>query len=134
MERVTGPDFRLVRVRVPSLNKRSATTLATLLLRCAAALAGPSESPAPVQPSAPEKPFKVYAWIESGFTANFDSPSDHQNFGRLFDDRSNEPLLNQAAITLERTLSATASDFSWGFKLQFIYGSDSRFIHSLGLF
>ena len=134
MERVTGPDLRMVRAGMLSLNNRSAILLATLLLRCAAAFAGPPGSPVPVQLSTPQDLFKVYAWIESGFTANVDSPKDRQNFGRLFDDRSNEPLFNQAAITLERTLSTTPADFSWGFKLQSIAGSDARFIHSLGLF
>jgi len=38
--------------------------------------------------------FKLYGWVETGITVNFDSPEDHQNFGRLLDDRSNEPLLN----------------------------------------
>ena len=134
MERTTGTCFLLTRVRVPSTRKRWPALLMALLLLCAAAFAGPPEKPVLTEPSRHEALFKFYAWAESGFTANVASPADHQNFGRLFDDRSNEPLFNQAAITLERTLSSTASDFSWGFKGQFIYGSDSRFIHSLGLF
>ena len=31
----------------------------------------------------------IYGWVESSFTGNFASPQDNQNFGRLFDDRSN---------------------------------------------
>lgn len=85
-------------------------------------------------PPTSEALFKVYAWIESGFTVNLDRPNDRQNFGRLFDDRANEPLLNEAVVTLERTLASPQSGFDWGFKLQFMYGSDARFIHSLGLF
>lgn len=77
--------------------------------------------------------FTISGWIEGGFTGNFDSPRDHQNFGRLFDDRSNEPLLNQAVITFERTLDPKAPGFDWGLKAQFMYGSDARFIHSMGL-
>src|SRR5207237_4134482 len=61
-------------------------------------------------------------------------PNSRQNFGRLFDDRANELLLNQAVVTLERTLASAPAGFEWGFKLQFMYGSDARFIHSLGLF
>jgi hypothetical protein len=90
----------------------------------------------PIAPAPPksEDLFKVYGWIESGFTANFAQPSDRQNFGRLFDDRANEPLLNQIAVTLERSLPSSPNGFAWGFKLQALYGSDARFIHSLGLF
>ena len=134
MERTTGRGAGIARVLAPSMRKLATALVTALVVLRATAFAGPVEKPVPTQPSTPAELFKVYAWIESGFTVNVDSPNDHQNFGRLFDDRSNEPLLNQAAITLERTLSTTASDFSWGFKLQFIYGSDSRFIHSLGLF
>jgi hypothetical protein len=87
------------------------------------------------KPAAETKPrFTIYGWIEGGFTGNPDSPDDNQNFSRLFDDRSNEPLLNQASITAERTLDSSATGFDWGFKTQFMFGSDARFIHSLGLF
>ena len=83
---------------------------------------------------APEPRFKISGWIDSGITFNADSPRDNQNFGRLFDDRANEPLLNQIVINLERALAPQPGEFDWGFKLQFMYGSDARFIHSLGLF
>ena len=76
---------------------------------------------------------KIYGWVESGITFNPAEPDDSQNFGRLFDDRSNEPLLNQAVITFERTLPSGVATFDWGFKLQGLIGSDARAIHSLGL-
>jgi hypothetical protein len=74
----------------------------------------------------------IYGWIESGFTGNVDAPKDNQNFGRLFDDRSNEFVMNQAVITAERALDPKGG-FDWGFKLQLLFGTDARFIHSLGL-
>jgi hypothetical protein len=83
---------------------------------------------------APDSRFKWSGWVESGITFNPDSPNDRQNFGHLFTDRSNELLLNQAVITAERTLAGSGGDFDWGFKTQFLYGSDARYIHSLGLF
>ncbi len=98
------------------------------------AWAGEPVAPPTTPPAKEEDLFKVYAWVESGYTVNFDRPSDRQNFGRLFDDRSNEPLLNQIAVTLERVFPSSPQDFAWGFKAQFIYGSDARFFHSLGLF
>jgi len=82
----------------------------------------------------PEPRFKIYGWVEGGFTGNFASPQDNQNFGRLFDDRSNEPLLNQFVVTAERLLDPKAAGFDWGFKVQGLFGSDARFIHSLGVF
>ena len=67
---------------------------AVILVRIASA-----GEPAIASPS-PEPRFKIYGWIESGVTFNPDDPNDRQNFGRLFDDRANEPVLNQAIITL----------------------------------
>src|SRR5436190_14029646 len=74
----------------------------------------------------------IYGWVEAGFTGNVDAPKDNQNFGRLFDDRSNEFVLNQAVITAERALDPKIG-FDWGFKLQFLFGTDARYIRSLGL-
>ncbi|HEY3663026.1 MAG TPA: outer membrane beta-barrel protein [Chthoniobacterales bacterium] len=77
---------------------------------------------------------EITGWLEGGITGNFASPNDRQNFGRLFDDRSNEPLLNQFVLMAERTLDpATADRFDWGFRTQFLYGSDARYLHSTGL-
>jgi Putative beta-barrel porin-2, OmpL-like. bbp2 len=85
------------------------------------------------QPKPPEPRFKLYGWIESGITGNPDAPVDNHNFGHLFTDRANEPLLNQMVITGERALDPNATGFDWGFKVQFMYGSDARYIHSLGM-
>jgi len=85
------------------------------------------------QPKPPEPRFKLYGWIEAGFTGNTNAPDDRTNFGHLFTDRANEPMLNQAVITAERALDSSATGFDWGFKFQFMYGSDARYIHSLGV-
>jgi Putative beta-barrel porin-2, OmpL-like. bbp2 len=96
--------------------------------------AGPQvEEKATISPT-PEPRFKISGWIDSGITFNPASPADNQNFGHFFDDRANEPLLNQAVINFERALAPQPGEFDWGFKLQLMYGSDARFIHSLGLF
>ncbi len=110
---------------------------AILLLFGASTFAGEpaldiSKTTATNQP--PHSRIEFSGWLEAGFTGNFASPSDNQNFGRLFDDRSNEPLLNQFVLMAERTLDPAAADrFDWGFRAQFLYGSDARFIHSTGL-
>src|SRR5437867_3894365 len=108
--------------------KQIAQVLSASILASIASAGEPAVSPTP------EPRFKISGWIDSGVTFNPDSPRDNQNFGRLFDDRANEPLLNQAVINFERALLPQPGEFDWGFKLQFMYGSDARFIHSLGLF
>jgi hypothetical protein len=85
------------------------------------------------QPKPPEPRFKLYGWIEGGLMGNPNPSIDNHNFGQLFTDRANEPLLNQLVITGERALDPNATGFDWGFKVQFMYGSDARYIHSLGL-
>ena len=112
------------------------TTLAVslALLGSAVALLPARAGEKPAEAKAPEPRFKISGWIESGITFNPGSPDDNQNFGRFFDDRANEPLLNQAVITFERALAPQPGEFDWGFKFQPMFGSDARFIHSLGLF
>lgn len=81
-----------------------------------------------------EKRITLYGWAEAGITANPAGPADNQNFGRLFDDRNDGPLLNQVAVTAERTLICEKGECDWGFKAQAIYGSDARYTRTLGLF
>ena len=83
----------------------------------------------------PQPGFRLYGWIETGITGNFASPNDNQNFGRLLDDRANEPLLNQFVLTAERGLDPSMTDrFDWAFRIQFLYGSDARYLKTIGLF
>jgi hypothetical protein len=79
------------------------------------------------------KPAKVTlsGYAEAGITLNPTAPQDRQNFGRLFDDRSNDFLLNQFTLTLDRAME-TGDTFDWGGRVQFMYGSDARFIHYTG--
>jgi hypothetical protein len=74
------------------------------------------------------------AQIEGGFTANPATPDSGVNFGRLFDDRANQPLLDQILLTANKPLDPKATGFDWGFKLQGMYGSDARYTHFLGVF
>ena len=84
-------------------------------------------------PKPPEPRFKLYGWIEGGITGNPDSPIDNHNFGHLFTDRANEPLLNQVSVVAERALDPNATGFDWGFKGWFMYGSDARYTKSMGM-
>src|ERR1700741_3746684 len=83
-------------------------------------------------PTPAKSPFNLYGWIEAGITGNPNAPADNHNFGHLFTDRANEPLLNQMSIVAERLLDPNTTGFDWGFKFWFMYGSDSRYSKSLG--
>jgi hypothetical protein len=85
-----------------------------------------------LQPKPAEPRFKLYGWIEGGITGNPNAPVDNHNFGHLFTDRANEPLLNQMSIVAERALDPNVTGFDWGFKAWFMYGSDARYTKSVG--
>jgi hypothetical protein len=91
----------------------------------------PAGTPVPAAPT--PATMKFYGWVDTGITLNGTRPNDRQNFGRLFDNATDEVLLNQLAVTAERDFGSDASKFAWGFKAQAIYGSDTRFFHGLGL-
>jgi len=84
-------------------------------------------------PKPPEPRFKIYGWIEGGITGNPDSPIDNHNFGHLFTDRANEPLLNQVSLVGERALDPNATGFDWGFKIWAMEGSDARYTKATGM-
>ena len=84
-------------------------------------------------PKPPEPRFKLYGWIEGGFIGNPAGPVDNHNFGQLYTDRSNEPVLNQVSVVAERALDPTVTGFDWGFKGWFMYGSDTRYSKALGV-
>jgi hypothetical protein len=107
--------------------KQVAQLLSATILVSLASAGEPTAAPTP------ERRIKIYGWVESGVTFNPGDPNDRQNFGRLFDDRANEFLLNQAVVTIEGVLPSAPAGFEWGFKLQGLLGSDARFTHSLGL-
>jgi hypothetical protein len=73
----------------------------------------------------------VRGYLHQGLTFNPASPRDRQNFGRLFDDRSNDYRLNQLMLTAEQAVDH-ARCFDWGFKAQLGAGTDARFTHATG--
>ena len=72
--------------------------------------------------------------IDAGITGNTASPVNRLDFGSLFTDKANTPLLNQAAATLQRVIDPKETGFDVGFKLQGMYGADARYTHFLGEF
>lgn len=77
---------------------------------------------------------KITYLVEGGVSASTGAPNDNQLFGRLFDDRNGEPLLNQATLNIERALAPAPGKFDFGYKLQLTGGSDARFLNPLGEF
>ena len=72
--------------------------------------------------------------VEGGIQGNGDRPADGLNYGRLFDDKANTPLLNQVQLTILRPINSSATTYDVGFTLQGTYGTDVRYLHYLGEF
>jgi hypothetical protein len=78
---------------------------------------------------------KFSGHVEAGYTFNGANPADDLNFGHLFTDRSDDILLNQFILTLEKPLDPKkSSQYQMGFKFQGMYGTDARYTHFLGEF
>ena len=104
----------------------------------APAASGTTAAPAAPAPAAPPPGLWIdgihlSAQIQGGITGNPSTPLDGVNYGRLFDDRANQPQLNQLMLTANKPLDPKATGFDWGFKLQGLYGSDARYTHFLGI-
>ncbi|MGI4802155.1 MAG: porin [Janthinobacterium lividum] len=101
-------------------------------------------TPAADAPAAPPPPVFSDAWsssvkllfqAEAGIVGNTSSPGSQINYGQLFTDKSNRPILNQVLFGVIREVDPKAAP-GWdiGFKLQAMYGSDARITHNLGVF
>src|ERR1700712_29047 len=91
-------------------------------------------APAPATPSAGASTVTLGLQIEGGIQGNGDRPADGLNYGRLFDDKANTPLLNQIQLTATRPINSSATGYDVGFTLQATYGTDARYLHYLGEF
>jgi hypothetical protein len=86
-------------------------------------------APAPATPDAGPPQLKMSGYIDGGVTFNSKDPNDGVNYGRLYDDRANIPVLNQASLAIEKDLDPKATGYDFGFRFQGIYGTDARFTH-----
>jgi hypothetical protein len=119
--------------------KLSLTTLAAfggvLTASAQAQTAAPADATAaPAAPAAWADTMTIHGSIEAGFTINPDGPDNGLNFGQLFTDKANVPLVNQALLTFERPLDPKAEGDDYGFKIQGMFGTDARYTHFLGEF
>jgi hypothetical protein len=75
----------------------------------------------------------VGGWIQAGYQYDFGNASGGALAGRVFDDKAQDPRLDQAAIFVERQVDPSQKKFDVGFRLELNYGADGRFIHANGL-
>jgi hypothetical protein len=99
----------------------------------------PTSAPPSAAPAAEAPPpglwingIHLSAQIDAGIMGNPSRPADGLNFGQLFTDHANQVQLNQLLLTANKPLDPKNSDYQWGFKLQFMYGSDARYTQFLG--
>jgi hypothetical protein len=87
---------------------------------------------APAAPAAPASwwdTYKVSGYVDAGITFNPDDPNNGINFGQLYTDRANTPVLNQLSAIATRPLDPKATGFDYGFTMQLMYGTDARYTH-----
>ena len=96
----------------------------------------PAEKPyvAPANFSEWSSSIKFGVQVNAGIVFNPQDPNSRRNFGQLFTDLSNRPVLNQVLLSVSRDVDPKATSPDVGFKLQLAYGSDSRITHTLGVF
>jgi hypothetical protein len=76
---------------------------------------------------------RLFGHIEGSYTYNADDPASDLNLGRVFDLKNNRPTLNQIDFNIERPVDLTSHRWDVGGRVEMLYGSDARFIHSNGL-
>ncbi len=111
------------------LNLAIATALALPFAASLAMAEDPKPGDAPAAPAKWSDTIKLGAQVEFGIAGNPSGPSDNLNYGNLFTDRANEPVMNQALLSITRPIDPKATDYDIGFKLQGMYGTDSRYTH-----
>jgi hypothetical protein len=94
----------------------------------------PGATPTESWPSEFFKSLKFYGLLEISYSFNFQKPRPdvgNENRARIFDVNSNEFMLNQFELNVEKPVSA---DSPLGFKVSPLIGQTAPFIQSFGLF
>jgi hypothetical protein len=107
--------------------------LAAGILSAREACAQTTPTPTPTPASSSDRPFRLYGWVQAGFTANFDAPDDRVNFGVNFNWRSNDYRLDQVYGVLENTLEHEGK-FNVGYRVDAVVGHDAPWLAANGLF
>ena len=113
----------------PATAALSAVALLAIVDSARAQQAPPAAPAAPAAPAQWSDTLKISGYVAGGITFNPDGPANGINFGHLYTDRANTPLLNQAALMVGRPLDPKATGYDFGFNLWGMYGTDARFTH-----
>lgn len=76
---------------------------------------------------------KLHGWVDMGETYSSHNPSHHDNSPITFNDRSGEFQMNQFYMYLEKPVDIAAGNWNLGGRIDFLFGTDSRFVQSTGL-
>ena len=146
------PRSAMRRHAIPAHTARARVALRALL--CTALLAGGAHAQ-PVLSSKPAsdalntvKPWQRPATLgevvpgvtlgvqaEGGLLFNPNVSGRNENFGHLFTDEPNRPILNQLLFIAAREAGGrTTGGYDYGFRLALLYGSDARSVHTPGVF
>jgi hypothetical protein len=116
------------------LGKMAALAVGVLALSATDAAQAQDQDRTAATPSSWWDTFSISGHLEGGVTFNTYPQPDGLNFGQLFTDKANTPLLNQALVTVQRPIDPKATSYDFGFKFQAMYGTDARYTHFLGQF
>ena len=76
----------------------------------------------------------LYGYVEGGYMRDFSAPNSYDGPTYMgFNSYKNTGILDKISLNAERTVDPTQKKFDMGFRLEGIYGTDARFIHSDGL-
>jgi hypothetical protein len=97
----------------------------------------PADTRAPLMRLLNSKPLEdagivISGRVEGSYTYGFSSPLGNTLTGRAFDFEHEDLTLNQIGVYVERAIDG--GKFDVGGRIEWIWGADSRLIHSLGLF
>ena len=76
----------------------------------------------------------AFGWVEGSYNFNFQNPSPRLNVGHLFEVQDDDFVINQLELNVERLVTPSRDAFDVGGRIDLLYGSDARFIHSSGMF
>ena len=80
-----------------------------------------------------ESPFSFTGWLDAGITWNGRNPVDRFNGPTTFNDRDGELMMNQFYLIAQRTIEADGCNWDFGFRIDAVFGTDSRFTKATGL-